>query len=181
VSDPTPGESPRAGIPVTARGTEPQGPPTVEPRAGSGEAEPGHRVTVYDALGGQPFFDKLVERFYARVEADDVLLGLYPEPDDLGPARERLALFLAQYWGGPPTYSELRGHPRLRMRHVPYSIGTRERDHWLAAMHEALRETMPDAPLDADLRSEVGTRITDYFEMAATHLVNRPEGPGAGG
>jgi hemoglobin len=195
VSDPQPGESPRSSIPVTARGTEPQGPPTVGSPPGrqdsgdtpddtpgstaggtAGGAEADHRVTVFAALGGQPFFDRLVDRFYARVESDDVLLSLYPEPDDLGPARERLALFLAQYWGGPPTYSDRRGHPRLRMRHVPYAIGDRERDHWLTAMRQALDETMPQAPLDEGLRSEVHARMSDYFEMAATHLVNRPAG-----
>ena len=169
VSDPETGESPRTAIPVTPRTTGADGPPTLDE-----EAE--HRVTVYSALGGQPFFDGLVERFYARVESDDVLLRLYPEPDDLGPARERLALFLAQYWGGPPDYSELRGHPRLRMRHAPYAIGEREKDHWLEAMRRALEESMPEAPLDEELRSEVAARMADYFDMAATHLVNRPAG-----
>ncbi|RTL06017.1 MAG: globin, partial [Acidimicrobiia bacterium] len=76
-----------------------------------------HRVTVFEAVGGQSFFDRLVDRFYERVETDDVLLSMYPEPDDLAPARRRLALFLGQYWGGPAVYAEERGHPRLRMRH----------------------------------------------------------------
>jgi hemoglobin len=198
VSDSPPGESPRTSIPVTARGdAEPPGPPTVGSRPGertagsaptgsapaggaptdtAGEAGADHTVTVFSALGGQSFFDRLVERFYARVESDEVLLSLYPEPDDLEPARERLALFLAQYWGGPPTYSERRGHPRLRMRHAPYAIGDREKDHWLEAMRQAVEETMPEAPLDDDLRSEVQARMNDYFDMAATHLVNRPAG-----
>ena len=85
----------------------------------TGPDEETHQVTVFAAVGGQPFFDHLVERFYAHVAADPVLLQLYPEQRDLGPARERLALFLGQYWGGPDTYSSERGHPRLRMRHAP--------------------------------------------------------------
>ncbi|MEO2109120.1 MAG: globin, partial [Actinomycetota bacterium] len=122
-------------------------------------------MTVFEAVGGQAFFDQLVERFYALVADDDVLLALYPEQQDLGPARERLALFLGQYWGGPQTYSERRGHPRLRMRHVPFAIGTAERDHWLAAMSEALEATMPQTPLDDDLQAELHLRMSEYFEM----------------
>src|SRR6478752_9035444 len=79
-----------------------------------------HQVTIFQAVGGQPFFDRLVDRFYDRVEADDVLLRLYPDQHDLGPARRHLALFLGQYWGGPATYNAERGHPRLRMRHAPF-------------------------------------------------------------
>ena len=134
-----------------------------------------HHVTVFTAVGGQLFFDRLVERFYVRVAADDVLLRLYPEQDDLGPARERLALFLGQFWGGPPVYSEQRGHPRLRMRHVPFPIGDAEREAWLRAMGEALEETLPEAPLDVELRDEVGRRMRDHFETAATHMVNQPD------
>ena len=130
------------------------------------------QVTIFAAVGGQPFFDRLVERFYDHVASDPVLLRLYPDPDDLGPARERLALFLAQYWGGPTTYSDRRGHPRLRMRHAPYVIGTRERDHWVAAMLDALERTLPETPLDEEPRAVVGERMRSYFEMAADHLVN---------
>ncbi|MCP4434118.1 MAG: globin [Actinomycetia bacterium] len=162
-------EAPRSNIPVTAR-TPQDGPPTA---AGTDGSDPEHRVTVFEAVGGQAFFDQLVERFYALVADDDVLLALYPEQQDLGPARERLALFLGQYWGGPQTYSERRGHPRLRMRHVPFAIGTAERDHWLAAMSEALEATMPQTPLDDDLQAELHLRMSEYFEMAATHLVNQ--------
>ncbi len=133
-----------------------------------------HQVTVFQAVGGQPFFDRLVERFYAVVASDDVLLPLYPDQDDLGPARERLSMFLAQYWGGPGTYSETRGHPRLRMRHVPFVIGDAERDHWVAAMQHALDATMPEAPLDEDLRDVVHARMSEYFTMSAAHLVNQP-------
>jgi hemoglobin len=132
-----------------------------------------HHVTVFTAVGGQLFFDRLVDRFYVRVSSDEVLLRLYPEQDDLGPARERLALFLGQYWGGPGAYSEQRGHPRLRMRHVPFTIGDRERDHWVTAMMEALDETLPEAPLESELRSEVGRRMREYFELAAQHMVNQ--------
>lgn len=131
-----------------------------------------HHVTVFTAVGGQVFFDRLVERFYVRVAADEVLLRLYPEQEDHGPARERLALFLGQFWGGPQDYSERRGHPRLRMRHVPFTIGDTERDHWVAAMAQSLHETLPEAPLDEELRDEVGRRMRDYFEQAATHMIN---------
>jgi len=133
-----------------------------------------HQVTVFQAVGGQPFFDRLVERFYEVVASDEVLLPLYPDQDDLGPARERLSMFLAQYWGGPGTYSETRGHPRLRMRHVPFVIGDTERDHWIAAMQHALDATMPDTPLDPELRDVVHARMSEYFTMSAAHLVNQP-------
>jgi hemoglobin len=76
--------------------------------------------TVYDTIGGMPFFERLADAFYEHVKVDSVLLPLYPEPEDLGPASRRLALFLAQYWGGPHTYNEERGHPMLRARHMPY-------------------------------------------------------------
>ena len=133
-----------------------------------------HQVTVFQAVGGQHFFDRLVERFYEVVASDEVLLPLYPDQDDLGPARERLSMFLAQYWGGPTTYSETRGHPRLRMRHVPFVIGDAERDHWIAAMQRALDATMPDTPLDPELRDVVHARMSEYFTMSAAHLVNQP-------
>ena len=135
-----------------------------------------HHVTIFTAVGGQLFFDRLVDRFYVRVAADDVLLRLYPDQEDLGPARERLALFLGQYWGGPETYSEQRGHPRLRMRHMPFTIGDEEREHWVHAMEEALEETMPETPLDSDLREEVTVRMREYFAMAATAMVNQTAG-----
>jgi hemoglobin len=121
-------------------------------------------ATLYEAVGGMPFFVALVDGFYARVAADPVLLALYPEQVDLAPARERLSLFLAQYWGGPTTYSDARGHPRLRMRHGPFRIGTVERDHWLAAMDGALDER---APAD-DIRA----RLDAYFVMAADAMRN---------
>ncbi len=134
-----------------------------------------HQVTVFAAVGGQSFFDNLVERFYARVATDPVLLRLYPEQTDMGPAIERLALFLGQYWGGPEDYGKLRGHPRLRMRHVPFVIGDTERAHWLEAMLLSLDETIPETPLDEDLRGVVRERMTEYLTLAAANLVNSPE------
>ena len=117
---------------------------------------------MYDAVGGMPFFVALVERFYAIVAHDIMLRPLYP--DDLGASADHLALFLAQYWGGPTTYSESRGHPRLRMRHAPFAIGQRERDRWMAAMTAALQQ--------ADLDPELERRFLDYFTMAADHMIN---------
>ncbi len=134
-----------------------------------------HQVTVFAAVGGQAFFDNLVERFYSRVATDPVLLKLYPEQTDLGPAIERLALFLGQYWGGPEDYGKLRGHPRLRMRHVPFVIGEAERAHWLDAMLRSLAETIPETPLDQDLRDVVEERMTEYLTLAAGNLVNSPD------
>lgn len=121
--------------------------------------------TLYAAVGGMPFFIRLVDAFYDRVERDAVLLGLYPDPEDLGPARVRLRLFLAQYWGGPTTYSEQRGHPRLRMRHQPFAIDEDARDRWLAAMRGALDEVNPPTPF--------ANALTDYFAMAADAMRNR--------
>jgi hemoglobin len=122
---------------------------------------------VYEVVGGQAFFDRLVDGFYRRVEADPVLLGLYPDPGDLDGARRRLALFLAQYWGGPTTYSDERGHPRLRMRHAPFAIGPVERDHWLAAMTASLDDLDPPA--------EVREAFDAYFAMAADSMMNQLE------
>jgi hemoglobin len=122
-------------------------------------------AAVYEAVGGQAFFDGLVDRFYDAVEADPTLLRLYPDRDDLQGARRRLAMFLAQYWGGPPTYSEERGHPRLRMRHAPFAIGSDERDAWLRAMHGALDAMDPEP--------EVREAFDAYFAMAAESMRNR--------
>jgi hemoglobin len=121
--------------------------------------------TLYDDVGGMPFFEGLVDRFYVIVAADPVLLPLYPDQQDLVPARRRLTLFLAQYWGGPTTYSEERGHPRLRQRHFPFEIGPRERDHWLAAMRDAVAAMGPP--------EDVATRLDDYFVTAAEAMRNR--------
>lgn len=119
-------------------------------------------VTVFDAVGGQPFFDALVERFYERVEQDPVLRPIYPE--DLGPGKRALALFLGQYWGGPPIYSQEKGHPRLRMRHAPFVIRWQERQAWFDNMRAAVEES--DAP------TEIKARMIEYFDSAATHMIN---------
>lgn len=113
--------------------------------------------TVFDAAGGMPFFEALVGAFYETVAADPVLLRLYPEPDDLGPARRRLTLFMAQYWGGPTTYSDERGHPRLRARHFPFEIGADEHDHWLAAMRGALAKVRPSPEVAAEVERYIAT------------------------
>jgi hemoglobin len=123
------------------------------------------QLTVFEAAGGMPFFEALVDRFYEGVAADPVLLRLYPEPDDLSQARHRLTLFLAQYWGGPSTYGDERGHPRLRMRHAPFAIGPEERDHWLAHMQAALDVLAP--------KPEVRARFDEYFGFAAESMRNR--------
>jgi hemoglobin len=128
-------------------------------------ARAGGEATVYDAVGGMPFFDALTERFYEGVAADPVLRAVYPTPDDLEPARRHLALFLAQYWGGPNDYDAERGHPRLRMRHDPFAIGAEERDRWLFHMQAALDATEPPA--------EIRREMTAYFRMAAEAMRNR--------
>jgi hemoglobin len=120
-------------------------------------------VTFFDAVGGEETFRRLVHRFYAGVAEDPVLRPLYPEPD-LSGAEERLRMFLVQYWGGPRTYSEQRGHPRLRMRHVPFRIGLAERDAWLRHMREAVDSL--------DLPEQADTLLWDYLVMAAHSLVN---------
>ncbi len=122
--------------------------------------------TFYEAVGGEPTFRKLVAEFYAGVAEDPLLRPLYPE-EDLGSAAERLALFLMQYWGGPRTYSERRGHPRLRMRHMPYKIGPAERDAWLRHMRRAM-DTL-------DLTPEQDAAMWDYLVRAAQFMVNSPE------
>jgi hemoglobin len=129
----------------------------------TGEADD-DEITLYDRVGGMPFFERLVDAFYDGVETDPVLLPLYPDPSDLAGARHRLTLFLAQYWGGPHTYLEERGHPRLRMRHFPFHIGPLERDRWLLHMAGAV-ESVTDDP---DLRASLMT----YFVKAAEHLRN---------
>ena len=122
--------------------------------------------TLYDQVGGMPYFERLVDRFYEGVRADDVLLPLYPEADLAG-ARRRLTLFLVQYWGGPTTYLEERGHPRLRARHSPFSIGHLERDRWLLHMLAAIDAS--DAPPDAR------DRLREYVILAADAMRNREE------
>jgi hemoglobin len=119
--------------------------------------------SVYELVGGEQTFRTLVDRFYQGVAVDPLLRPLYPE-DDLGPAAERLRLFLIQYWGGPTTYSATRGHPRLRMRHAPFAIGEAQRDAWLGHMRSALDSL--------DLPAELHSRLWDYLTMAADSLRN---------
>jgi len=121
--------------------------------------------TVYELAGGEPTFRLLVQRFYAGVRVDPILRAVYPE-EDLTAATERLTLFLIQYWGGPSTYSEQRGHPRLRMRHQPFAIGQAERDAWLGRMTAAVESL--------DLAPPVRKALLDYFETASTAMINRP-------
>jgi hemoglobin len=121
--------------------------------------------TLFDAAGGMPFFEALVDRFYDNVAADPDLVRVYPQPDDLRPARRHLTLFLAQYWGGPTTYNAERGHPRLRMRHFPFPIGPAERDAWLRHMREAIAWVDPPA--------EVAHQLHRYFDTAAEAMRNR--------
>jgi hemoglobin len=124
--------------------------------------------TFYDAVGGADTFHAIVSRFYELVAEDEILRRLYPE-DDLAGAEERLRMFLEQYWGGPRTYSEQRGHPRLRMRHAPFQIGPFERDAWLRCMHTAVA-SIDSATLDDAHRKA----LLDYLEMAAQSMVNSP-------
>ena len=128
-------------------------------------------MTVYERVGGQQFFDLLAAEFYRGVRSDPVLLALYPQPDDLAPAQRRLSMFLAQYWGGPTTYSEERGHPRLRMRHAAYPIDEAMRDRWLAHMNTALDAVTGEVTSSA-APPEVVVEMRDYFVRAADHLRN---------
>nr|MDQ3383867.1 globin [Actinomycetota bacterium] len=109
------------------------------------QGQPAGEPTFYDRVGGHETFVKLVAEFYRGVAADEALRALYPE-EDLGPAEERLRMFLEQYWGGPKTYSEQRGHPRLRMRHMPFTVTPTQRDRWLAHMNAAI-DTLHLAPM----------------------------------
>jgi len=122
------------------------------------------QITFYDAVGGEETFRRLVSRFYQGVAADPLLRPLYPE-EDLAGAEERLRQFLVQYWGGPSTYSQRRGHPALRMRHVRFAIGQAERDAWLRHMTEAVDSLELPEPLRA--------MLLDYLTMASQALINQ--------
>ncbi len=124
--------------------------------------------TLFGRVGGDQFFNDLVDAFYEGIATDELLAPLYPDYPDFGPARERLSLFLIQYWGGPQTYMEHRGHPRLRMRHMPFHIGERERDRWLVHMAAAIEQVCDGRPDGVDLARE----LLDYFVPAAEHLRN---------
>ena len=123
-------------------------------------------TTVFERVGGEPFFVDLVDRFYASVAMDPLLRPLYP--DDLADSKRHMSLFLQQYWGGPGTYSEERGHPRLRGRHLPFVIGEPERDAWLAHMTKALAAVVAERGVAA----EVETQMLEYFAHSADFMVN---------
>ncbi len=124
--------------------------------------------TFYDAVGGHETFRKLVARFYEGVAGDPVLRAMYPE-EDLGPAEVRFRMFLEQYWGGPRTYSEERGHPRLRMRHAPFAVTEAARDRWLGHMRMAVDELELEPMYEQELWA--------YLVMAANSMVNTLDDP----
>jgi hemoglobin len=123
------------------------------------DGDPG---SLYNRVGGLPAMQRVVDAFYRGVETDPVLRPLYPA--SLDESRQWLALFLAQYWGGPAVYTQRRGHPRLRMRHVPFKIGQRERDAWLTHMLAAIDEAGIEEPARAEMQR--------YFADAATFMIN---------
>lgn len=122
--------------------------------------------TFYDRVGGSKTFSDLVSQFYARVAVDPILRPMYPETD-LKAAADRLQMFLEQYWGGPATYSQERGHPRLRLRHAGFSIASAQRDAWLICMRDAVN----GLEIEESLKNE----LWDYLVMAAGSLVNQPD------
>ena len=127
-------------------------------------------TSFYDRVGGAPTFKALVDRFYEGVANDPPLRAMYPE-EDLGPANDRLRMFLEQYWGGPKTYGETRGHPRLRMRHAPFIVTPTQRDRWLHHMLAAVDTlALPEAE-DAELR--------EYLVRAAQFMVDTFDDPEA--
>ena len=119
--------------------------------------------TLFERVGGANFFEDLVARFYEGVVGDLLLRPLYP--DDLQESRDHLALFFGQYWGGPATYNELRGHPRLRMRHAPFAVDLAARTRWMELMDAALEETR--------LEPEAGVMLRMFFDAVATNMINR--------
>lgn len=123
-------------------------------------------LSYYDEIGGEPTIRAIVDRFYAGVAEDPLLRPMYPE-EDLGPAADRFSLFLMQYWGGPTTYSERRGHPRLRMRHAPYAVTPSAAERWLVHFRAGLDE--------ADLTPEQHARFWEYVTHAAQFMINTPE------
>ncbi len=125
---------------------------------------PSERTAFYDEVGGHATFERLVARFYAAVRTDPVLAPLYPQ-DDWEGAETRLRSFLEQYWGGPTTYSDQRGHPRLRMRHAPFAIGPAERNAWLRHMRDAVDSL--------ELPAEQDATLWGYLAMAARSMQNR--------
>jgi hemoglobin len=122
-------------------------------------------INFYEKMGGEKNFRELTKRFYQNVANNPVLKPMYPEEDMEG-AEKRLRMFLEQYWGGPGTYSEERGHPRLRMRHAPFYISKVEHDAWLQCMHAAI--------IDLDMAEEMKEELWTYFQYAANSMINQP-------
>jgi hemoglobin len=122
-----------------------------------------NEITLYEFVGGEPTFRRLVDEFYTRVEADPILRPMFP--DDLEPGKQYQFLFLSQYFGGPATYNEQRGHPRLRMRHSPFAITEEARDHWLAHMLAAI-----DA---VGIAEPARTEMREYFQRGSAFMINR--------
>jgi hemoglobin len=122
--------------------------------------------SFYDEIGGEAFFTDLVSQFYAQVAVDPILRPMYPETD-LKAAALRLQWFLEQYWGGPSTYQENRGHPRLRMRHAEFHINIAAHDAWLKAMRTAVD--------GVEMKPELKAQLWSYLEMAAAAMVNQPD------
>ena len=154
MSDMTVPGVPGEGRPNLLRG--PGGPQAGDPAAAAA-------ASFFEQIGGHEAFVKLVDVFYDGVAQDDLLRPMYPE-EDLGPAKRRLTMFLEQYWGGPGTYSSERGHPRLRMRHMPFKVNPEARDRWLLHMREGV-EALGLSPLHE-------ATLWDYLERAAHSLVN---------
>lgn len=123
--------------------------------------------TLFQRAGGQPFFEALTRRFYSAVATDPVLSRVYPsDPGEFEQARVHLELFLVQFWGGPPVYNEMRGHPRLRLRHSPFAIGPAERDAWMEHMTTAVKA--------GGLSQLDEMQFLSYLKGAADQLMNRP-------
>ncbi|MCQ1947287.1 MULTISPECIES: globin [unclassified Arthrobacter] len=160
MTEPSPETAPQAPPSAASLPLQPAQQPTLQPQAFQ---QPQYTDNFYEAVGGHPTFVKLVDVFYAGVAEDPLMRPMYPE-EDLGPAKERLLLFLEQYWGGPKTYGEQRGHPRLRMRHMPFIVTPAARDAWLRHMRAAV-DSLELSPLHE------GT-LWDYLERAAHSMVN---------
>lgn len=131
----------------------------------STQQSPEELSSLFDAMGGHQTFSRLVHRFYQGVREDEVLAPMYPQ-DDWEGAEERLTMFLEQYWGGPATYQERRGHPRLRRRHMPFTVTPEARDRWLAHMRVGVDEL--------ELAADLERLLWDYLERAAHTMVNTP-------
>lgn len=149
--------------------TPPAAPEQAAPAGVSDPAgESAYADTFYGQIGGHATFEKMIHVFYEGIAADPLLRAMYAE-EDLGPAERRMLMFMEQYWGGPRTYLEERGHPRLRMRHVPFAVTPEARDRWLAAMRKGV-DAVELSPLHE-------ATLWDYLERAAASLVNAPSDP----